>query len=238
MRRRRWFLGPYVRFIAAWLRYGKPVLSKVIALIKAREPVDLKAPFAFSKICERNPSDLEGLAQWLVEHTEWISDPLWGLLDFFPSAEHIEWQLDHGDGIFRDDCDGLAYLTALAVRPFCDDATENFLVTVIYDPLEVPVRGSAHVLNLFKHRGQWRIASNALLDSKAWETPCSALYDNGYYHQWCRGAELQYIEVRDAQLRLLASGLKEGSALFGCDLSHPNRGSVAEKALHSRPLVL
>lgn len=218
MRRRRWFLWLYIRFIATWLRYGKPALSRVAALVRAKDPVDLAALFVFSKIRECNPSSLEELAQWLAEHTEWISDPLWGLVDFFPSMGNMEWQLNHGDGVFRNDCDGLAYLTALAVRPFCDSAKENFLVTVIYDPTEVPVRGSAHVLNLFRYQGLWRIASNAALDPKAWETPCVALYDNSYYHQWCRGARLQYIEVRSAELKLLAAGLKGCSALFGCNL--------------------
>ena len=215
---RQWFLRPYIQFIATWLRYGKPALSKVAALIRAEDPVDLSAPFVFSQIRELSPSSLEALARWLAEHTEWVSDPLWGLLDFFPSAGNIAWQLNHGDGIFRDDCDGLAYLTALAVRPFCDEAKQNYIVTVIYDPTEVPIKGSAHVLNLFRYQGRWRIISNAALESKAWETPCAALYDNSYYHQWCRGAELQYIEVRSAELKLLAAGLKDCSALFGCDL--------------------
>ncbi len=215
---RRWFLRPYISFLDTWLRYGKPVLSEVSALIRARDPVDLAAPFVFSRLRELNPSSLEKLAQWLTAHTEWVSDPLRGLLDFFPTAENIEWQLNHGDGLFRDDCDGLAYLTALSVRPFCDDATQDYLATVVYDPTVVPIEGSAHVLNLFKHQGRWRLFSNAALDPKAWDTPCTALYDNSYYRGWCQGARLKHIEVRSAELKLLAAGLQSCSTLFACDL--------------------
>jgi hypothetical protein len=219
---RRWFLRPYISFMDTWLHYGKPALSEVSALLRLRDPVDLDSPFVFTKIREQNPATLDALAAWLAEHTEWLSDPLGGLLDFFPTAENIEWQFNHSPGIFRDDCDGLAYLTALCVRPFCDDPAKDYLATVVYDPTEVPVEGSAHVLNLFRHQGSWRVFSNAELDAQAWETPCAALYDNSYYHCWCHGARLRHIEVRDANLGLLAAGLGSCSALFGCNLDTPS----------------
>ncbi|NLG50786.1 MAG: hypothetical protein GX552_11805 [Chloroflexi bacterium] len=218
MLRQRWFVRPYGGFIGAWLHYGKPILSALWGLTKRSDPVDLGAPFVFTKIRQLNPQTLRELADWLAEHTEWVSDPLWGLWDAFPTAGHIEWQLNHGDGVFRDDCDGLAYLSALAVRPFCDSVPDNYIVTVVYDPTEVPVQGSAHVLNVFRHQGEWRVFSNATLDMRAWDTPCAALYDNSYYHAWCEGARLLQVEVRNAELELLATGLWPSSRLFNCDL--------------------
>ena len=206
--------------MGAWLHYGKPVVSALWGLTRPKEPVDLGAPFVITKLRELNPKTLGELAGWLAAHTKWVSDPVWGLWDAFPQAENIEWQLNHGDGILRDDCDGLAYFSALAVRPFCDNVPDNYIVTVIYDPTEVPIQGSAHVLNLFRYQGEWRMFSNAELDTKAWETPCAALYDNSYYHSWCEGAVLQQVEVRNSDLELLATGLADCACLFGCDLMH------------------
>jgi len=142
-------------------------------------------------------------------------------LDYFPSAQNIEWQFNHGDGVFRDDCDGLAYASALAVGWFCTPAQDNYLVTVVYDPTEVPIEGSAHVLNLFRHDGEWRLFSNCNLEPAGWPTPCAALYDNSYYKSWCKGAELRYVEVRTPALRLIAAGLDQSEHLFGCSLRLP-----------------
>jgi hypothetical protein len=200
------------------LRYGKPVVSGISGWFGAKDPLPLNAPFVFSKIQQLNPATLDALADWLADHAEWVGDPVGGLLDYFPSPENIEWQFNHRDGILRDDCDGLAYASALAVRPLCAPATEDYLVTVVFDPTEVPVQGSAHVLNLFRHAGQWRLFSNCELESPAWATPCAALYENSYYRSWCRGAELQQIEVRTPTLQLVAAGLAQAERLFGCSL--------------------
>jgi hypothetical protein len=215
---RRWFVRPYSGFIGGWLRYGKPLISGISGWLRPKDPVDLNAPLVFSRLRALNPASLGELADWLADHGEWVGDPVGGLLDYFPSAENIEWQLNHGDGVFRDDCDGLAYYTALAVGPFCASPAENYIVTVVYDPSEVPVQGSAHVLHLFRHDGSWRVFSNARLESKGWDTPCEALYDNSYYHGWCRGAELQYVEVRNRALERVAAGLEGCGHLLGCSL--------------------
>lgn len=218
MGQQRWFVRPYGGLLGAWLRFGKPVVSGISGWLGARDPLDPSAAFVFSKIQQLNPASLDGLADWLADHTEWTSDPIGGLLDYFPSAQNIEWQFNHRDGIFRDDCDGLAYASALAVQPFCTPISENYLVTVVYDPTEVPVQGSAHVLNLFRQAGQWRLFSNCELEPRGWATPRAALYENSYYRGWCGNAELRYIEVRTPALRVLAAGLQQAERLFGCAL--------------------
>jgi hypothetical protein len=219
MGQRRWFIRPYRGALGAWLRYGKPVLSDISGWLGPKDALVPGAPFVFGRIQERNPATLDELADWLADHSEWTSDPVGGLVDYFPTAENIEWQFNHRDGIFRDDCDGLAYASALAVRPFCTRPEDDYLATVIYDPTEVPVQGSAHVLNLFHHASGWRVFSNCELDSPVWATPRAALYENSYYRGWCRGAELQYIEVRSPELRLLAAGLQQARRLWDCALT-------------------
>lgn len=218
MGQRRWFVRPYSGLLGAWLRYGKPVVSGISGWLGAKDPVDVSVPFVFSKIRQLNPATLDDLASWLADHAEWSSDPVGGLLDYFPTAGNIEWQFNHRDGIFRDDCDGLAYASALAVQPFCAPAQADYLVTVVYDPTQVPVQGSAHVLNLFRHAEQWRLFSNCELEPTEWATPGAALYENSYYQGWCRNTELQYIEVRTVGLEVVAAGLAQAESLFGCSL--------------------
>ena len=216
-----WFLRAFVGFLAGWLRYGKPRFSRLANLFRPKDAVDFEAPFLFSALQEQSPSTLEELADWLGEHTEWVGDPLRGLVDSFPTVKNIEWQLNHGDGVFRNDCDGLALVTALAVRLFCQDPRRNWLVTVVYDPRRVALEASAHVVNLFWHDGKWRIFSNAFLDEEAWDTPCAALYGNSHHRSCCNGVELQYLEVRGPTLEFVAGGLEGSSTLFGCDLTLP-----------------
>jgi hypothetical protein len=221
MARPSWFLRGYAAFLRGWFRYGKPLASALVNLWRPREPVNLALPFVFSKIRVLQPQTLAELADWLAQHTGWTSDPLGGALDIWPKAGNIEWQLNH-KGRFEDDCDGLAYLTAWAVRPLCDDPNQDYIVTVMYDPRQVALDHWGHVLNLFRHQGEWRLFSNAELDPRAWPTPCAALYDNSYYHSYWDGQaqppRYVYVEVRSPELTLLAAGLEACSALWGCNL--------------------
>ena len=101
----------------------------------------LKRPF--SRIANRtrpslpwqplNFDSLEDYAQWLPDHVEWISDPLGGVVDFFPSLGNAAWQLAT-KGRFSDDCDGLACFSAANISPFCDRPEDRYLVTMLINP--------------------------------------------------------------------------------------------------------
>jgi len=67
----RWFMRPYGGFLGAWLRLGKPVVSGISGWFAHKEPVDVNAPFVFSKLRQLNPPTLEALDDWLADHTEW-----------------------------------------------------------------------------------------------------------------------------------------------------------------------
>src|SRR5512139_802243 len=137
----------YTRAVQLWLILGKPVLSRWRKRRTPQAPLD---PGAIPT------GSLDAYAGWLSTHTEWVPDPLGGLWDSYPSRDHLGWQL-RNLGKVRDDCDGLAYFTALTVGPLADPGSEPLVVSVTLGLGATRLSSSVHALCLFKHAGRWRV---------------------------------------------------------------------------------
>ena len=186
----RLLLTLYVFVLGWWFRLGKVPLSKLVNLLQPGLPPTL-----------HSFGDLGDFAQWWQQHTDWKADPFNGAFDIFPKLTHAEWQWAHG-GIFRDDCDGLAYLAANQIKPFADAASEVFVVTVITDPFSWGKQGmlmAPHVICLFRRAGRWQMVSNSLIFADTWLDFEEALQENPYAF----GHPLLCYEVGDANLRFV-----------------------------------
>ena len=177
----------YVAFLRAWLRWGKAIPSWVYARLKPQAAID------WERVAS---SSLEEYAAWLQAHTRWVSDPLWGLLDLYPSLGYLFWQLEH-KGVVEDDCDGLAYFALASVTPYCDTPGDRYLVDLVLDPFQISLARSAHAICVFRAGGKWRVISNGVLDPDAWDTFEDAVRQNSY----ARGYRVLWWAARDANLR-------------------------------------
>lgn len=188
----RWvFLKVYLALWTSWFRWGKVALGRLLARVQPRVPWQ---PHEF-------PS-LEAFVRWWADHAEWVSDPLWGAIDFFPSLNYLAWQL-HTRGCVEEDCDGLAYGAAQFLRRWADDG-QCYVVTVILDPFQFSslwegILKGAHVMCFFRQGREWRVFSNKVLYPDRWPTFASALHANPF----CRGRRVLWYERRDANLNLL-----------------------------------
>jgi hypothetical protein len=189
-----WLSKCFVFGVKNWLRWGKPLLSKTTNTFKPQLSIASTHTF----------ESLEDFAEWLKAHTKWKGEPLRGLFDTYPSLEHLNWQLDT-KGYVEDDCDGLAYFAAVNVIPFCDSPSDSYVVSVIFDPLEVALESFAHAICVFKSGGMWRVISNGELDPGKWQTLDEAVLENGA----CRRDKeaLRCVEKRTSDLRLVASAM-------------------------------
>lgn len=179
------FVAPYVALVRFYFRWMKVGVSRLVNLFRPKLPFQ---PPAFASLDE--------YAEWMREHLRWRADRLGGLLDVFPDLRHLAWQLKRR-GIVEDDCDGLAYYSAAVVRQFVDDLKDVYIVSVVLNPRFVPLQQAAHVLCIFRVAGKWRVISNNQLYPRRYATFASALTENPY----CRGKEIKFVEIRDAQLR-------------------------------------
>lgn len=177
----------YVLLIRAWLRWGKPVRSKVAGLFQPKVDFDV-ADVQFDSLSE--------FADWLKEHTEWRSDPVRGLFDLYPSLGHLFWQLEH-NGVVQDDCDGLSYFSAACVAPYCDSPRDRYLVDIVLDPFEIELARSAHNICVFRRHGKWRVISNGMLDAGKWPTLDEAVRGNSYAQDY----SVLWWEARDINLK-------------------------------------
>lgn len=186
-RRQRAVIWGWRQALALWMVWLKRPFSRLANL--TRPQVEWQ-PLRFAS--------LEEYADWLRDHAEWVSDPLGGVFDFFPSLGHAAFQL-LSTGKFRDDCDGLACFSAANVEPFCDDPEDRYLVTVLINPFEVGWVNAAHVMLFFKHGGKWRVISNHELYRGAWDTFLDALQQNDYV----AGRPVYLAVVQDHNLKTL-----------------------------------
>ncbi len=181
----RLLVRPYLALVSWYFRRLKLPLSRAADRFRPKGRFLLPA-FA----------SLDEFAGWLASHTRWRSDPLAGAFDIFPSLEHLGWQIAH-QGYAADDCDGLAYLAAQGALQFADAPDRVYVVTVVLDPVHLPLQQAAHVLCIFQHAGRWRVISNGELYPQAFPSFWRALTDNPH----CRGHAILFYELRDAHLR-------------------------------------
>lgn len=181
----RWLVQPYLGIVRFYFRRLKLPASRLANLFRPKERFLLPS-FA----------SLDEFAGWLAGHTRWRADPLAGVLDIFPSLEHLAWQLTH-QGYAADDCDGLAYLAAQGARQFADAPDLIYVVTLVLNPMRLPLEQAAHVLCIFRHAGRWRVVSNGTLYPQAYASFWRALTDNPH----CHGHTILFYELRDADLR-------------------------------------
>ena len=187
--------GAYWRFLGWVFRWGKVPFSRIITRFQP------KAPWPGH---DAQWDSLEDYAQWLPQHVRWKPDRLKGLVDFFPTRETIAAQFQ-AKGLFEEDCDGLAYFSAQNLIPFADDPNQITLVTVVLDPFtfaENPLLYSAHVIVVFPYQGRWRVISNDTLYPDTFDSFAQAVQHNPY----CRDHPILWVEARDKDLRLYASG--------------------------------
>ena len=178
----------YVLLIRTWLRWGKPVRSKIAGLFQPKADVDVADIITFDSL-----SDFAG---WLQQHTRWRSDPLRGLLDLYPSLGYLFWQLKNKD-VVEDDCDGLSYFSAACVAPFCDSPDDRYLVDLVLDPFQIELTRSAHNICVFRRHGRWRVISNGMLEAGEWDTFDQAVRQNSY----ARDYTVLWWEARDINLK-------------------------------------
>jgi hypothetical protein len=176
---------PYVAAVSAYFRWGKRPLSRLTYLF-GHKPAGEAPAFA----------SLEEYAAWMSAGLRWRSDHLGGVWDVFPTMDQMIWQLEK-QGYVEDDCDGLAYFSAQMVRQFADDPAQVYVVTLILNPRGLPLQRAAHVLCIFRAGGKWRVISNNELYPRRYATFDEALRENPY----TRGQEIEFIEVRDADLK-------------------------------------
>lgn len=149
---------------------------------------------------------LEDYANWLLDpqHAAWRSDPLGGIVDYFPTLGTIAAQF-RSKGKFEDDCDGLALFSAQNVRQFADDPDAVYIVTLIMDPFSFGSRAldfSAHVICVFRREGAWQVVSNTVVFADRHPSFAAAVQKNPY----CAAHPVLWVEVRDIRLRRLTSG--------------------------------
>lgn len=194
---RRLARGLYRRGLAVTFRALKVPLSGVANSVAPKAP--------WTSFATRWDT-LEDYANWLKneDHAAWRSDPLGGLVDFFPSLNTIAAQF-RDKGKFEEDCDGLAVFSAQNVRQFADDPGAVYIVTLILDPFsfaEKALERSAHVICVFRKEGAWRVVSNTDVFAEHFTSFAAAVQKNSY----CAVHPVLWAEVRNTHLRRLASG--------------------------------
>ena len=179
------FVRPYVATLGAYFRWLKLPLSR------------LAARFAHqSKAALPTFESLDEYVRWMGQKLRWRSDGLGGVWDTFPSLAGLAWQLEHR-GFAEDDCDGLAYFSALMVKRFADNERDVYIVTLVLNPRYMPLQRAAHVVCIFRSGGAWRVISNTEIYPRRYPTFAAAVAENPY----ARGQEIKLVEVRDIRLR-------------------------------------
>jgi len=98
------------------------------------------------------PESIYVLANYLINHALWISDPLRGLLDHIQPVKHMNWQLQNS-GVLKGDCDDLATWTAYMLK--------RMGFPVVY---RVNIIKYRHVICVFRYaENKYRVFSNTLL---------------------------------------------------------------------------
>lgn len=181
---KRLFVRPYVAALGGYFSRAKLPVSRAIDRVRPKSAFHLPE-FA----------SLDQFAEWMNRHLRWRLDRLAGMIDVFPSLEHVAWQLEKG-GFVEDDCDGLAYVAAQGARQLADSADDVFIVTLVLDPTHISVKKAAHVMNVFRHQGKWHVVSNGRLDQRHYPSFWAAVTQNAY----SRGHEIRFLETRNADL--------------------------------------
>jgi len=181
---KRVFVRPYVAALGGYFSRAKLPLSRLVD--RGRPKSDFRLP---------DFASLDEFAEWMVGHLRWRLDRLAGMLDVFPSLEHMGWQLEH-KGVVEDDCDGLAYIAAQGVLGLADGPTDVYIVTLLLDPAHLPVAKAAHVICVFRIQGKWGVISNGRLESRQYPSFWAAVTQNSY----SQGKEIKFIETRNADL--------------------------------------
>ena len=183
----------YVLVIRGWLRFGKPIRSKIAGRFQPKLDLD---------IGELEFDSFDEFANWLRDHTRWRPDPGRGLLDLYPHIQHLFWQLSN-NAIVEDDCDGLSYFSATCVAPYCDTPGDRYLVDIVIDPFAIELENSAHSICIFRREGKWRVLSNGRLDPGAWDTFDEAVRQNHY----AAGHPVLWWGARDVYLKRVPAPL-------------------------------
>jgi len=183
------FERPYVAALRAYFRWLKMPLSRLSQRFAPRSPAN---PPTFNS--------LDDYVRWMGEKLRWRSDGLGGVWDTFPSLANMIWQLEN-KGFAEDDCDGLAYFSAMMVKPFADSDKDIYIVTIVLSPRRMPLNQAAHVVCIFRSGGAWRVISNAEIYPRKYATFAEAVAENPY----TRGQDVKLVEVRDIKLRRVSA---------------------------------
>lgn len=187
--------GAYWRMLALVFRWGKVPFSKALGRLQKRAPWPGH---------DARWDSLKDYARWLPGHVRWKPDRLGGVIDVFPTRETIAAQFQE-KGYFEEDCDGLAYFSAQNLVSFVADPNKITIVTVVLDPFtfkKSPLLYAAHVIVVFQYHGKWRVISNDTLYGDEFDSFAEAIQFNPY----CREHPVLWVEVRDKDLHLYASG--------------------------------
>ena len=187
--------GAYWRLLALVFRWGKVPFSQVISRLEPR---------AEWPGHDAHWETLEEYAAWLPWHVRWKPDRLGGIVDAFPTRATIAAQF-RDKGMFEEDCDGLAYFSGQNLIQFVADPNKITLVTVVLDPYtfkEKALLYAAHVIVVFYYGDRWRVISNEMLYPDEFDSFAEAVQFNPY----CLGHPILWLEVRDKDLHLYASG--------------------------------
>jgi hypothetical protein len=182
-------IRPYVSVLDAHFRWMKVPLSQLTDRFAPRAPANLPAF-----------GSLDDYVKWMGEKLRWRSDGLGGVWDTYPSLENMAWQLEN-KGYIEDDCDGLAYFSALMVQPFADSERDVYIVSIVLNPRYMPLNQAAHVVCVFRTAGAWRVISNTEIYPRRYPTFAEAVAENPY----TRGQEVKLVEVRDVKLQRVSA---------------------------------
>ncbi len=197
----------YVTLWAAWFRWGRIPLSRFVDLWRPKRRAHLP-----------RFSSLEAFRRWWQSNTRWAPDPLFGIVDIFPSLEHAQWCLEER-GLFQEDCDGLAYVGGYCVArvPGIQDV---YLVTLAFDPfsylpgrtLKERLLNIAHVITVFRQGDRWGVLSNQDVYLPRWNSFAEAVTQNPA----CEGRRILWYEVRDLSLqRKVARRVRDAGDIEG-----------------------
>lgn len=181
----RLLVAGYKLALSTYFRFLKVPLSRLVDLFRPHVP--FRPP---------DVASLEDYHAWAEGRLRWKLDPLWGIIDLYPSLEFMSWQLDTR-GVAENDCDGLAYFSAAAVRHLADSEKDVYVVTIVLDPRRLSLLEAAHVITILRAGGKWRVISNAALYPRRYNTFHDTLLENPY----TRGQTILFLETRDADLK-------------------------------------
>jgi hypothetical protein len=183
---KRFFIRPYVAIVGTYFSRVKLPLSRLVDRTRPRSGT-LNLPHFGS---------VEEYAIWMQDHLRWRADRLGGLLDVFPSVEHVAWQLENR-GVIADDCDGLALVAARGALQLADFPVDVYIVTTVLDPEKLPVTRAAHAICVFCRQSKWYVVSNGRIDARQYASFWEAVAQNEY----AQGHEVKFLEARDADLK-------------------------------------